>query len=78
MRERTDLKKPTIADRRRCNNLLQIKDGTVLNLFDVLAEWAMAGLECTEEELFNNYSDNDIQEIGIAVKELANVNPQNG
>ena len=58
--------------------MLRIKDGEVVNLFDVLAEWAMVGLECTEEELFSKYSDNQIQEIGIQVKESANVNPQNG
>ena len=71
-----ELKKPSISDRIRINDIAEVsfKDGEMVikNSFRALAEWAMAGLECTESEL-EEYSDLEIKEIGEKVKDLASI-----
>lgn len=79
MRERDNLKRPTIADRERINNMTVISinqqngEMTVKNTFSALVAWACAGLECSKEELGEKYGDSEIKEIGEEVQRLASV-----
>ena len=79
MREKDNLKRPSMADRERINNIPVIAvnnatgEMTVKNTFSALVAWACAGLECTKEELGEKYSDSEIKEIGEEVQRLATV-----
>lgn len=79
MRERDNLKRPTISEREKINNIPVISvnnatgEMTVKNTFSALVAWACAGLECSKEELGEKYSDNEIKEIGEEVQKLATV-----
>lgn len=77
------LKTPTMADRLRCNDAagVEIKpDGTMItrNNYRALVEWAMVGTGLALEDLGKQYNDNEIREIGMAVKEAASISPLSG
>ena len=77
MRDVNDLKRPTIADRVKCNDISRVnvrKDGSMFieHGYAELVAWACVGLECAEAEL-EKFSDNEIADIGTRTKELANV-----
>lgn len=75
------LKKPTMADRIRINNIGAVevdqKTGklSVVNSFEKLVEYARVGLGLKDAEALNEYTDEEITEIAQAVQELINVNP---
>ena len=79
MRERDNLKKPTMGEREKINNIpiISVNNATgemsVKNTFSALVAWACAGLDCTKEELGEKYSDFEIKEIGEEVQKLATV-----
>jgi len=77
MRERNNLKRPTISDRIRCNDIAEIhvgKSGDMVlkNTFAALVEWAKVGLECSEAEL-DGFSDDEIKAIAEETKALAEI-----
>ena len=70
-----DLKRPTIEDRIRCNDITEVivSDGkaTIRRSFAALVEWCKAGLG--QEFDFNTLNDNEIAEIAERVKTLASL-----
>ena len=77
MRSKDNLKKPTIADRIKCNDIAEVvmhPDGsmTVRHTFRALVEWAKVGLEATDDDL-STLSDAEIKEIGEKVKAMSEV-----
>jgi len=78
MRDINDLKRPTIADRMKCNDIAKVTinqatgEMSVTNTFAALVAWACVGLECKAEEL-DGFSDEQIKDIAERTKELASV-----
>lgn len=77
MRDKNNLKRPTIADRIRCNDIGVVtvnRDGsmTVKNAYAALVEWACVGLECSVEEL-EKFADDEIRDIAERTKAMADL-----
>lgn len=81
-----ELRKPTMADRIRINNIgrveLDQKNNrlTVTRGYEQTVEWARVGLGLKLEDIekLNEYTDEEIAEIAEHTKELINVNPTKG
>lgn len=79
-----ELKKPTMADRIRINNIGRVELDqkndrlTVTRGYEQTVEWALVGLGLNDIEKLNEYTDEEIAEIAAQTKELINVNPTKG
>lgn len=79
---KVEIKRPSVADRIKCGDIATVsvdKDGAmhVENNKRALFEWASAGLGKPLDYL-DDFSDNEVSEIGLKVKELAELNPTKG